>query len=643
MRRVLIVFAAVAVVVAVAFPQKQASTAFGPSGSVQPMILAQGLATRGLAVGPDSTVYVTLLDPANRLFTLDFSVAPSNKQTGPAFAAIAGTGTSGSLGDGGPAISAQLSLLPAQIYERSGVAVGLDGTIYVADSGNATIRAIAGGSSSEPGIIRSVAGRWAARQDVTLTKPLGLALDRLGDLYIADHGANALDVLRHGSGLLETMAQITSPASVAVTSDGTQAYIASPESGAVFALNLQTHSLTRIQELGGVSNSSSISETPPCSAGSNQLCPAGLAVDGAGNLFVSDSTLGRILRVDARTGTTTTALTGLQRPGAISFDQQGRNLYISEQGLNRILEAQGLGDPPPNLSLSPSSWTDSQPEPISGVSAQQQFTLTNNSGASISGLQIASPGPPTSNGAFTLESTSCLSTLASNASCSINVSFTPTALGQATSTLSVTDSNQDSASATLAGTGDDYQIELANGQPKEISVVEGNAATFHFQVAVSGVFGQMGEQVSIFCPGDTPQRSTCTVTPPTVTPTSTSSASFAVTIQTSSVVTQAKQPPPFALPPLGSPFRKLFAALLLGVLAIILFAIYSRRFRRLGLVASAATVVLMVVGCHHASHQLLSTPAGPVNLVIQGSALDKNGTSLNATRGITVTLDVLEN
>ena len=641
MRRVLTLFAAVAVFVAVAFPQKEVTPAFDPS-MVQTIVVAQGLSTRSLAIGSESSVYVALSDPANRLFTLSPPAATSTKQPGPALVPLAGSGASGSLGDGGPATSAQLSLFPAQISERSGIAVGAEGTIYVADTENGTIRAIGGAATSEPSIIRSIAGRWGPRQNVILEKPMGIALDRLGNLYIADHAANVLNVLHQDTGLLETVAKITSPASVAIAPNGSQAFISSPESGDVFAVNLQTHSLSLVPGLSSASNLPDSKELPPCSAGSNRVCPAGLAVDGAGNLFISDSTFGRILRIDARTDTAAPVLTNLQQPGAISFDPKGRNLYISEQGLNRIVETQGLGDPLPNLSLTPSSWTFAN-EPIAGISSQEQFILTNNSGSAVSGIQITAPGAPSANGAFTLESTSCLSTLNPNATCAINVSFTPTTTGLTTSTLSVVDSNQDSPTASLSGTGDDYQIGLANGQPQEISVVEGEAATFHFQVTASGAFGQQGEQVSIFCPGNTPLRSTCTVNPPTVTATSTAPGAFTITIKTSSPIVQARHSPPFALPQPSSPLRRLFPALLLIFIIAALSAVYSHRFRRPALLASAMTIVFMIGGCHHASHQLLSTPDGPAQILIQGSAQSSNGTPLNATRAIGVTLDVLAN
>lgn len=96
---------------------------------------------------------------------------------------VAGDGTRGYAGDGGPASQAQLDR-PVDL-ELAG-----DGTLYVADTGNSCVRAIA-----PDGIIRTVAGRCGQRgfdgelgpaTEALLDRPYGIALDRDGNLYIAD-------------------------------------------------------------------------------------------------------------------------------------------------------------------------------------------------------------------------------------------------------------------------------------------------------------------------------------------------------------------------------------------------------------------------------------------------------------------------
>ena len=100
---------------------------------------------------------------------------------------VAGTGTSGFSGDGGPAVSAQLSY-PA------GIAVTSAGALYIADTGNNRVRKVSGG------IITTVAGNGQSgyggdggqATSAKLYMPTGLALDSSGNLYIADTNNNVV-------------------------------------------------------------------------------------------------------------------------------------------------------------------------------------------------------------------------------------------------------------------------------------------------------------------------------------------------------------------------------------------------------------------------------------------------------------------
>src|SRR5271156_6961349 len=94
---------------------------------------------------------------------------------------IAGNGTTGFAGDGGPASSSQLSF-------PGGIAIDSSGNIYIADSGNNRIRKISNGT------ITTVAGNGtagytgdkAAATAAELSNPTGVAVDSAGNLYIAD-------------------------------------------------------------------------------------------------------------------------------------------------------------------------------------------------------------------------------------------------------------------------------------------------------------------------------------------------------------------------------------------------------------------------------------------------------------------------
>jgi uncharacterized protein (TIGR03437 family) len=97
---------------------------------------------------------------------------------------VAGSGTAGFHGDGGPAAAAWL-------HSPEGVAVDAAGVIYIADTGNHCVRAV-----SPDGVITTLAGTGDAGSSGTggpataaqLRSPVDIALDAAGNLYVADEG-----------------------------------------------------------------------------------------------------------------------------------------------------------------------------------------------------------------------------------------------------------------------------------------------------------------------------------------------------------------------------------------------------------------------------------------------------------------------
>jgi sugar lactone lactonase YvrE len=475
-----------------------------------------------------------------------------------AMAVVAGVGQAGSLGDGGAAVSAQLDLAADSLVQRSGIAVAPDGTIFIADTQNSTIRSVGAAASSEPGVIRSVAGRWAARQNIALAQPMGIAVDRAGNLYIADYSAGAVDVLSAASGQLSILAQVISPASIAVTPDGSEVFVASPATGAVFAITASTGSITAVNGFTPAAASSSSTAGPCASVGASAgtaaasaaagapACPAGLAADARGDLFIAEASGGKIIRVDAKTGKSSTLASGLSVPGAIALDAKG-NLYVAEQGASRVLVLPDVTANSGNITLTaPAAFAAPCPQttnpftycniPSGGTSATATFTLTNTS-STVAATTVAIS---VTDADFTIESKSCTVTLPTSGTCTISVAFTPQGSGARTGTLSVTDSNSgDSATYDLAGTGDDYSLQLASGQSEEVTVVQGGSATFKGMVLPDSVFGQNGEMVKFQCPSNVPGFATCAFSPCPVAITPGAAVAFSVTFVTSSATSAA--------------------------------------------------------------------------------------------------------
>lgn len=641
------------------------------------VIVANGIAPRALAIDPAGNIYLTNATSPDRIFTLtglaDPAPAGSNPLVSARLAGVAGSGTPGSLGDGGNALAAQFNLRLNSLSMRSGIAVASDGTMFVADTLNSTIRRIAGTENAEPGVTRSIAGRWASAQNVQMITPLGLALDRSGDLYVADRASGAIDLLPDateyapGEQKVEILAHVAAPASIALTGDGRKAFVASADSGAVVEIDTQTRAIQAVagfapRSTGSSNDSQSICDSAAQGSESKTVCPAGLAVDGTGNLFVADANSGNILRVDAKTSALTTVASGLRSPGEISLDGSG-NLYVAEQGANRIIKFVSMGATASNLTITapaalppppaPRACPQTAPfdfcdQPVGGSTPTQAFTLTNNTSAAVSGLTLSFSGSNT--GDFQVASNTCGMSLAAGASCTINVDFAPTATGARASSLSVTDSAGDTASSSITGTGDDYQIAL-NGSLQEESVIQGGTLKYNFNIVPDAVFGGA---VTIVCPSNLPSLTTCTPSASSVTVTPGTAAPFSLTFQTTYNGVTGGLPgngwtPVFIAPGDHNGPSSPAAVFWLGAILLIALGLTFARYwpspdkqvrltrAKMGWLGGflfTTCALAALAGCKgHSVPTNLNTPVGTTNLTIQATAQ-------NAGRGITIILAV---
>lgn len=200
-----------------------------------------------------------------------------------------------SVGDGGPALAALFS-------QTEGIAVG-QGNIYVADADNHRVRKIApnGTISTVAGTgIGGFSGDGALASEAMLNQPYGLAVDTIGNLYIADLG-NARVRKVTGDGRIQTVAgggatpqpdalngpalnaQFNAPRNVAVDPDGTL-YISDFGASTVYRVS-PAGILTILAGTGTAGYSGD-----GTSANLAQLkAPAGIASDGAGSVYIADS------------------------------------------------------------------------------------------------------------------------------------------------------------------------------------------------------------------------------------------------------------------------------------------------------------------------------------------------------------------
>lgn len=223
---------------------------------------------------------------------------------------VAGNGatcsSASACGDGGSALRASLNA-------PGGVAVDAAGNLYIADSGDNMIRKV-----SARGVITRVAGDGmicvsapscgdgGPATSAQLNAPQGLALDSSGRLYIVDGGDN--EVRRVSRGTISRFAGTgVACTSAPACGDGQAAAgaqlnlpeaVAVDPAGSVYIADWGDNEIRVVSRTGTIAlaagNGSACASPPACGdagpASSAPLsAPQGVAVDGAGNLFVADT------------------------------------------------------------------------------------------------------------------------------------------------------------------------------------------------------------------------------------------------------------------------------------------------------------------------------------------------------------------
>jgi sugar lactone lactonase YvrE len=270
---------------------------------------------------------------------------------------IAGNGTAGFSGDGGKATEAMLK-------HPSGIVTDDKGNIYISDRSNDRIRVV-----NSKGIISTIAGNGmdgfkgdsGPATKAQLSRPFGLALDKKGNLYIADRGNNRVRRV-NPQGIIHTVAgdggfffmgdngpayraSIAGPTGVAVDKNGVL-YIADRNNNRVRSVD--TQGMIRTVAGTGQQHYNGDSEL---ARDSNLYLPFGVALDADDNLLVIDRSHYRIRQIDTRRGSVkTVAGNGMKKfagdggpaTGAtLSFPQgltvdKDDNLLVSDKGHYRI-------------------------------------------------------------------------------------------------------------------------------------------------------------------------------------------------------------------------------------------------------------------------------------------------------------------
>lgn len=315
--------------------------------------LAQLAGPTGVAV--DAAGGILVVDASNRVRRIAFGTITTVAGSGFADDISAGSDIPG---DGGPALDSQLN-------DPIGVAVDADGNILIADSLHHRIRRV-----SPDGTITTIAGDGTPNfygdggpaTDAALNHPDGVAVDRAGNVFIADTFNNAIRRVdpegtitrvagdRFGaSGFTGDSgpaadARLNHPTGVAVSRKG-ELFIADEHNHRIRRIGphgkISTFAGTGLAEFGG--------DGGPATDAFLQF-PTEILVDGGDNLLIADSTNLRVRSVDRDGIITTIAGGGSELPAdglpatsvrldggptGMALDAAG-NLLVCEEYGNRV-------------------------------------------------------------------------------------------------------------------------------------------------------------------------------------------------------------------------------------------------------------------------------------------------------------------
>jgi len=210
---------------------------------------------------------------------------------------------------------------------------------------------------------------------------------------------------------------------------------------------------------------------------------------------------------------------------------RGAAVTITDNAPNspQSIPLSGTGSLAPIVSITPTSVTFSSQ--YVGTSGAPQSVMLTNTGAGTLNFTGVTASPSD----FNL-SNACGSSLAVGASCSIGISFDPTAAGTRTGTLTIADNAAGSPqTVTLTGTGQDFS--MAASSSSTATVTPGQTATYMISVAPGGGFNQT---VALSCSG-APALSACLVSPNSITLGS-SASTATVTVTTTGASAGVTQP-----------------------------------------------------------------------------------------------------
>jgi sugar lactone lactonase YvrE len=373
-----------------------------------------GSATSARAYWPQQMA----MDSAGNLYYSDQKYHVVRKVTpGGIISTVAGNWTSGTSGDGGLATAAQLNT-------PSGLAFDASGNLYISDQYGQNIRKV----DATTGIIST----FASGSYLADSSPAGLAFDSSGNLWVALDGSGC--VLKISSSGTQTLLSIglSNPRALTFDSSG-NLYVTSFYGNQVHKYNPTSGTITLIAGSGfiGSDGGGGFSGDGGLATAARLNAPVGVAVDAQGNVFVCDMRNNRVRMIDSATGIIQTVIgngdssyngddiaahnASVRNPYGLMLTPNG-DFYVVDYGNGRIRKIAAA--------------TNAGSVAV-GQSVIRTFDFYFRSSTTVGSFKILTGGAPSRDFQIYETGTNCAAgvTYPADASCRVNVTFSPLAAG----------------------------------------------------------------------------------------------------------------------------------------------------------------------------------------------------------------------
>ncbi len=439
--------------------------------------------TLATLANPDSIAWDS---SGTNYFIADSANSRIREVSGGVISTVAGNGSLGFSGDNGPATQAMLN-------SPNGVAIDGSGDIFIADTNNGRVREV-----NPSGVITTVAGNGVTctipenpcgdggpATQAKFTLATSVAVDGKGNLYIADYYGNRIRAVNLSTGIISTLAgtgerghagdggpanqaRLNRPYGVAVDNAG-NVYIGDSANNKVRCVIMASGGCHSTAAIGTIVTYAFNGQ--PAFGGDGKTAklasmqnPFEVAVDPAGNLYVSGGADLVVRRIDGVDTTVITVAGNPQKPGQFGFNGDGgastlaalNNLGVAVNGSENLIIADDGNNRVRQVDMVPAVKQINKQlafgKVVVGNTSPPMTTSLKNTGLaslSISSVLIGGADPND----FAIYQNGCVNQLGPGETCSVKVTFTPKNKGKRNATLTITDSlGQQTVS--LVGTGE---------------------------------------------------------------------------------------------------------------------------------------------------------------------------------------------